>query len=589
LHRNEAVSVDRIVDELWAEEAPKTAGQAVRVYVSQLRKALEPHRSDAAPQVLVTQGNGYLLRVEPQDVDVDRFDTLRSEGRRLLAVGEAVQAASELAEALSLWRGPSLQDFAYETFAQPEISRLEELRLATYEDQFDAELAAGRDSELVADLEQLVEANPLRERLRGQLMLALYRSGRQADALETYRRGRRLLVDELGLEPGVPLRRLEAQILQQDPELETPAAAPAPRTPAGPPRRVRRTSVAAIALTVLVGVAAIAAVVAATTGNGGRPSAASLRVALVLDGTRRESDTLPAGLDPLLGLHAAAKSLGVRTKAFYGGDGVRRTFIRAVAKAAQRSDFVIVDSTPNLWALSKVTRRFPGTRFFVPDSVRDPHADFHGQLNVTGVNFDDRENGYLGGYLAALMTHGRQAVSAVAGIPTHSVRGLLVGFEDGAQRARPGIRVLVGYSGSFSNESPCEALANRQIDRGSAVIFNVAGGCGLGALQAAGVRRAWGIGVDSDQSDVGPQVIASVVKRKDLVTEFAIRLFARGLLPRGRDIPINLVSGFIGLEGITESVPPSVSAKVEAVAAKLRARDQARDSRDRGLAATTRR
>ena len=193
LHRNEGGPVDRIVDELWAERPPKTAGQIVRVYVSNLRKALDP---GSWSRMATATSSG-----PPPEVDADRFEALRAEGRRLLAAGEVTQAADALGEALSLWRGPALQGFADEGFAQPEIARLEELRLATLEDRFDAQLAAGRDSELVADLEQLVEANPLRERLRAQLMLALYRSGRQADALEAYQRGRRLLVDELGLEP----------------------------------------------------------------------------------------------------------------------------------------------------------------------------------------------------------------------------------------------------------------------------------------------------------------------------------------------------------------------------------------------------
>ena len=325
---------------------------------------------------------------------------------------------------------------------------------------------------------------------------------------------------------------------------------------------------------VLAAIAAIVGLVVATTGRSGTPSPSSLRVGLVLNGTPKDSATLPAGLDPLLGLQDAAKSLGVQTKTFYGGDTGRAAFMRAVARAAQQSDLVIVDSTPNLWRLSEVTRRFPHTRFFVPDTVRDPHADFNGQANATGVSFDDFENGYLGGYLAALMTHGRQTVSAVAGIPTHSVQDLVRGFKAGARSARPGIHPLVGYSENFTDEGLCEAIANRQIDNHSEVVFNVAGNCGIGALQAAGGRGVYGIGVDSDESGVGPQVIASVVKRKDLVTEFAIKLFTRGLLPGGKDIVINLSSGFIGLEGITQSVPPSVAARVEAVSARLRNQDK---------------
>ena len=286
-----------------------------------------------------------------------------------------LQAADALGEALSLWRGPALQDFAYEGFAQPEIARLEELRLATLEDRFDAQLAAGGDSELVADLEQLVEANPLRERLRLQLMLALYRSGRQADALEAYQRGRRLLADELGLEPGETLRRLETQILQQDPELDRPSVPPgAAVTPARRSARSRRWPVVAVAAAVL-GIAAIAGLlIAATTGHDRQqPSVASLRIAVVRDAPR--SVTHPSPIAD--GVRAAAENLGFRTKILYGGYALSG-FLRKIASAARTSDLVVVDATPNLKALSRLTRRFPETRFLVPDSVSDKNASFAG-------------------------------------------------------------------------------------------------------------------------------------------------------------------------------------------------------------------
>ena len=568
LHRNEVVPVDRIVDELWAERPPKTAGQVVRVYVSNLRKVLEQ-------DVLVTQGNGYLLRAAPEEVDADRFEALRAEGRRLLAAGEFTQAAGTLGEALSLWRGPALQDFAYEGFAQPEIARLEELRLATLEDRFDAQLVAGRGSELVADLEQLVEANPLRERLRAQLMLALYRSGRQADALEAYQRGRRLLVDELGLEPGETLRRLETRILQQDPELDRPTVSPgATVAPAGQ-RRSRRWPVVAIAAA-LVGIAAIAAILVAATAGHSRqpPNAASLRIALVRNAPRNLTDA-SATAD---GVRAAAEDIGFRPRILYGGSAPK-AFLRKIAAAASTSDLVVVDATPNLEALSRLTQRFPKTRFLVPDSVSDKNASFAGQQNVTGVKFADREDGYLGGYLAGLLTHGDEAVSAVGGIPTQAVRDLIAGFTAGARHARPGVRVLVNYAGTFVSQNRCEAAANRQIGRGSAVVFDVAGSCGFGALQAAGIRGVWGLGVDSDLSYLGPQILGSVVKRIDRATKLAVTLFASGQLPGGQDLRLDLASDSIGLVGINDRVPPVVRAKVEKVAARLRARDQARDSR----------
>ena len=240
---------------------------------------------------------------------------------------------------------------------------------------------------------------------------------------------------------------------------------------------------------------------------------------------------------------------------------------------------MVVDATPHLEAVSRLTRRFPRTRFLVPDSVSDKHASFAGQQNVTGFGFDDREDGYLGGYLAGLMTHGDEAVSAVGGIGTKIVRDLIGGFEAGARHARPGIRVLVDYTGTFVTQSLCEAAANRQISRGSAVVFDVAGICGFGALEAAGIRGVWGLGVDSDLSYLGPQILGSVVNRFDRATQLAVTLFASGRLPGGRDLRLDLASDSIGLVGINNRVPPAVRLKVEKVAARLRAADQSRDAR----------
>ena len=213
LHANEVVSTDRLVDELWAEEAPATAGKILQVYVSQLRKAL-------GASALITRAPGYLLRVESGELDLDRFEDLLEEAARADAVG----AAEKLREALALWRGGALADLAYEPFAQVAIARFEELRLAAVEKRIDADLALGRHADVVGELEGLTRLHPLRERLRAQLMLALYRSGRQAEALEAYREARQLLADELGLEPGEALRQLERAILAHDPSLSVPLA-----------------------------------------------------------------------------------------------------------------------------------------------------------------------------------------------------------------------------------------------------------------------------------------------------------------------------------------------------------------------------
>lgn len=225
LHRGEAVSSDRLIDELWGEQSPASANKIVQGYVSNLRKAL-------GDGLLLTEGRAYVLRIDPGQLDVDRFDALVARGREELEQGQVSTAAAVLREALGMWRGPPLADFVYEPFAQAEIARLEESRLAALEDRIDADLASGEHTRLVGELEALVREHPLRERLRAQLMLVLYRSERQADALQAYRDARRELIEGLGLEPGRALQELERSILAHDPRLDltgghTPRASPA--------------------------------------------------------------------------------------------------------------------------------------------------------------------------------------------------------------------------------------------------------------------------------------------------------------------------------------------------------------------------
>jgi DNA-binding SARP family transcriptional activator len=218
LHPNQVVAAERLIDELWGEDSPERAAAALRVNVSRLRKALPP-------DVLTTRSPGYVIRVEPDELDLHRFERLVDEGRSLLARGLAAEASERLCDALSLWRGPALADFAYESFAQAAIARLEEIRLAAVELRIEADLALGRHDELVGELEALVAEHPLRERLRRYLMMALYRSGRQAEALDAYQDARRALVDELGIDPSPALQELERAILRQDPALDAEAPA----------------------------------------------------------------------------------------------------------------------------------------------------------------------------------------------------------------------------------------------------------------------------------------------------------------------------------------------------------------------------
>ena len=277
LHRNEAVSSDRLIDALWGDRPPATAAKVLQNHIGHLRRALD----DREGQRLMTRGHGYQLAVAAGDLDLDRFERLVDEGTTALESDRPADAASLLREGLALWRGPPLADVAYEAFAQSEIARLEERHITAVERRVDADLALGRHADLVAELEGLVAAHPLRERLRAQLMVAFYRCGRQADALEAYGDARRALLDQLGVEPGPALRELQSAILRQAPEL-----APAPRAwprPARPPRR--QLVLLAVGGVLLAGAAVAAALLAAGGSQRARLGANAVAVIDLEDGS----------------------------------------------------------------------------------------------------------------------------------------------------------------------------------------------------------------------------------------------------------------------------------------------------------------
>ena len=220
LRANEPVASDRLIEELWAGRPPSSAAKVLQTYVSQLRRAL-------GRDVIRTVSSAYELHADAGSFDLLRFEQLVGDAR----AAAPVEASRLLREALALWRGQPLVEFAYEPWAQPEIARLEELRLEALQERIEVDLALGANAKLVPELELLVGQHPLRERLRAQLMLALYRAGRQADALAAYRDARRSLVETLGIEPTLALRQLERSILDQDPALDLAAADP--RTDSG--------------------------------------------------------------------------------------------------------------------------------------------------------------------------------------------------------------------------------------------------------------------------------------------------------------------------------------------------------------------
>jgi DNA-binding SARP family transcriptional activator len=250
LRANETVQSETLVDELWEGSPPPSATKILQNYVSRLRRGL-------GDGVLVTRGHGYALRVGPGEVDVDRFRQQLEVGRRALASNEPELATETLSAALALWRGPPLVDFADERFARSDIERLEELRLAALTERIEADLALGRHVELIGELEALAGRYPFHERLCAQRMLALYRSGRQAEALEAYREMRHALVEQLGIEPGASLQALERSILTHDPSLELrPRSTVVPRAGRNRSRRGRRAlAVGIVAAAMVAGVA----------------------------------------------------------------------------------------------------------------------------------------------------------------------------------------------------------------------------------------------------------------------------------------------------------------------------------------------
>jgi YVTN family beta-propeller protein len=315
LRANQAVPRDVLVDQLWGGRPPAGAQRTLEVYISRLRKTLE---EAAGCQLVVTRPGAYLLRVEGDQVDVNRFERLAGEGRQALAADAPAAAAADFCQALSLWHGAALADLSYEPFAQAEIARLEDLRADVVEDRIEAELALGHHADVVGELRSLVAACPLRERPQEQLMVALYRCGRQPEALAVYQSARGALVEELGIEPSPALQRVERAILSQDAWLDPPPRAAPPgararaddreRSLAGGTRRRRLLAVAGTTLAV-----ALALLVTNSAGGAGRPApvAAGPNAVGVIDGSRNVLSSVVSGTGRPGGVAYAARAIWI--------------------------------------------------------------------------------------------------------------------------------------------------------------------------------------------------------------------------------------------------------------------------------------
>jgi len=339
---NAALSTDRIVDELWAGNSPENATKSVQVYISRLRKALGNDRIE-------TTAAGYLLRLSADELDVSRFERSANAGRARLESGDVAEAERTLSEALELWRGEALRDFRFESFAQAEIRRLDELRANTEADRADAQLALGRGEAAIPTLRALIAAQPLWERPRGQLMLALYRSGRQAEALEVYREARKLLDQELALAPSPELQELEHQILNHDPELG------GVRRPRADQRRTRRAAwFVAVGGVLIAAGAATAIAVIATRGDTSRP------LTSIMPNSLAAIDPSTDRLVAQVSLGSSPTAVGVGQKAVWVADAGRQQLLvvdpsrlqvsRTVPLAAIPADLAVGSRT--VWATS---------------------------------------------------------------------------------------------------------------------------------------------------------------------------------------------------------------------------------------------
>ena len=398
LNANQVVSRDRLVDGVWGETPPSTIAAALNVYLSKLRKLLAVGAPGAS---LATRPHGYELRVELDQLDLERFERLVHEGREALAARQVERAAAKLAGALALWRGPPLADLGDVPFAAPWIARLQELRLAALEERIEADLALGRQFDLVPELQALVAEHPLRERLRGQLMVALYRSGRQSEALQVYREARRLLAEELGIDPGPELQRLEREILTQD-----PAIAPVPRERLTRPGVLTRRRVFVGAL---LGVAAAALVSFAALGRGtaARPDQESLQASIVLASsnevavvtpeTNKVVGRVPVGSNPTV-IREGDGSVWVADDAAHTVtqiDPESRRVVRTVGIGFRPDDLAAADGA--VWAVNKDE----GILAKLPYGKSAGRLERHGFAGFDRIAVDD--NGvWLGGARAII-------------------------------------------------------------------------------------------------------------------------------------------------------------------------------------------
>jgi SARP family transcriptional regulator, regulator of embCAB operon len=579
LRAGEVVSVERLIDEVWGESPPPSAAHSLEAYVSRLRQLLNGHGPS-----LVRRGPGYVFLLAGATLDADEFEALADEGWSAAAAGRFQESSRLATRSLELWRGPALADVALASSGRGEAERLEELKLRTFEQLFDAELALGHHQALVGRLQTLVGQNPYRERFVAQLMLVLYRCGRHAEALEIYEQTRRRLDDDLGLQPSTELRELSGQIVRQEPQLLRPnlhVRAANRHTMPGPSRARRIGS--------LILAASVTAAVMAFTASGsasyeGSSAAPAHRVALVLPGSPETSLDEPRVRETADAFRSSFAARGLQGHVLVADEddasGAQTEHVMSLLAEGSYALAIVVGET-NARALAPLVRRSSATRFVFVD-VSLATLSLAGAPNATGLPFADHETSHLMGFLSATVPlhvdrprTRADAVSIVVSRETPRAERLVDAFRRGARRAAPGATVRVAYVTDETNKTACERLANDLIDKGSDVVYAVAGECSSPVLAVVKLRGVWGIRANDDPYAYGPHILATTYKRWEQAVGAALNGFALGTLPRGRDIVLGLADDY-AVDAWGSGVPASESvwSKVARLCTSIRERTE---------------
>ena len=591
LRAGKVVPDERLVDDVWGDSPPASAVHTLEAYVSRLRRVLAPHGVD-----LERRAGGYRIGLGRAVLDSQVFEALLEEASQAAADGDDSRAAALAKEALGLWHGPAVSGVSLHLDGRGEVERLEELRSRALEIRVDADLGLGRHAEVVGELRQLVEETPYRERLVAQLMIALYRSGRQAEALDVYEQTRRALGDDLGLQPSEELQRLAAQIVRQEPQLRRPARGVEARED----RRTRHTrAIGAIALVGALAAAGIAVALGLNVLTDARPTGGRARVALIrmwepgaVGGDDQGWRPFVAGLleaERKHDLDAEIVDLFPRRPPRGGFEEGSSQDVERLSDRLRSSGFDLV-----LWPLGltgpnfyDVVPQYPDTRFVFLDFCCVEGVELGGAANATGLTLRADRAAHLAGFLSGLMEARRSPpqakpmVSIIVGEPGFPQEQVWErGFSEGALRALPGVDVRVDYSNEYDDREICGRIANEQIDAGSGVVFAAAGECGLGALSAAGIRGVWAVGGDEDRSHLGRHILASATKRFDRLVELSVSWYLEGRLPAGEDVELGLTEDAVAIVGISPEVPDDIRRKVAHEAARLRG-EEAKEKQQR--------